>query len=122
MVKNEFCQMKSRFGRTIRQGLAFLQSERHALADPSGAIFFLRLRSKKTPPPVRPSVNFLVPARFFTSRNAVGEKLRVDKRHGGRADANVAAGGERRPTRHGVKVSLKINRCLTPIKLVSDPN
>ena len=39
---------------------------------------------------------------------------RADKRHGGRADANVAEGGERRPSRHGVNSSLK--------QLEPDPN
>jgi hypothetical protein len=34
--------------------------------------------------------------------------MRADKRHGGRADANVAAGGERRPSRHGVNTSLEL--------------
>ena len=33
--------------------------------------------------------------------------MRADKRHGGRADANVAAGGERRPSRHGVNTLRK---------------
>jgi hypothetical protein len=39
--------MKSRFGRTIRQGLAFLQAERLALAGPSCAIFFCAFARKK---------------------------------------------------------------------------
>jgi len=30
------------------------------------------------------------------------EICRSDKRHGGRTDANVAVGGERRSSRHGV--------------------
>ena len=45
----------------------------------------------------------------------------MDERHGGQADANVAVGGERRPSRHGVKVSIcnlklkNVNWYLTPI-------
>jgi hypothetical protein len=44
---------------------------------------------------------------FIDQQKGVEEKSLADKRYGGRAAANVAVDGDRRPSRHGVNTLLK---------------
>ena len=113
-------RLKDTLGRPIRCAFFLRSKFEDTLGRPIRCAFFLRFRWKKTPPPSRPEVMTLHQNdcvcrstsnyelfNAFEPQKCSGGKNRVDKRHGGRADANVAEGGERRPSRRGVNTSLK---------------